>query len=82
MLYVIIPVLCWDKSPLDNGGCVLYEQDVSQKWRVLFHGSDVTGETVTKAEALLAGLKPESPLRYRLDAELDEICEIHDVCRN
>ena len=61
---------------------MLYEQDVSRKWQALFRGSDVTGETVTKAEALLAGLKPESPLRYRLDTELDEICGLHDVRRN
>jgi hypothetical protein len=50
-----------------------YENDVSLMWRQLFHGADITSETVAKAEALLEELSPESPLRHRLAGELDEI---------
>ena len=49
------------------------EQDVITMWRKLFHGQEITGETLGKAESLLDGLSLESPLRLRLATELEEI---------
>jgi len=34
-------------------------------------------EAFSRAEALLDELRPESPLRHRLGAELDELRELH-----
>ena len=60
---------------------MLSEYDVSSKWRELFHTPSITSDTVFKAEALLEELKPESPLLYRLTAELDEICDFRKIRR-
>jgi hypothetical protein len=53
---------------------VLTEQEVSRSWQRLFKG-DVNADACDKAEALLAELRPESPLRHRLAGELEEIRE-------
>ncbi|MGD9722487.1 MAG: hypothetical protein AB7O59_13360 [Pirellulales bacterium] len=53
---------------------MLTEQEVSRSWSRLFK-SEITSETLTRAEALLDELRPESPLRHRLTLELDEIRE-------
>ena len=53
---------------------MLTEQEVSRSWARLFKG-EVTGEDITKGEALLDELRPESPLRHRLGSELDELRE-------
>jgi hypothetical protein len=42
-------------------------------WRQLFQGSQITTETIAKAEALLKELSPENPLRHRLSGELIQI---------
>jgi hypothetical protein len=42
---------------------------------LLFHAGDYTDEVFAKAEELLDELRPESPLRHRLGAELDELRE-------
>jgi hypothetical protein len=42
-------------------------------WRNLFHGKEVTGESLKKAEALLDDLSGESPLYFRLARELEEL---------
>ena len=52
---------------------MLTEQEVSRSWRTLFRGSAWDAETLARAEQLLDELRPESPLRHRLDAELDEL---------
>ena len=53
---------------------MLTEQQISRSWRKLFSaGNDFSDETVAKAEALLDELRPESPLRHRLGAELQEV---------
>ena len=52
------------------------ERDVLLMWRKLFHGSTITDKTVGTAETLLKELPPESPLRVRLAAELDDICHL------
>jgi hypothetical protein len=53
---------------------VLTEQEVSRSWQRLFKG-DITTDACSKGEALLAELRPESPLRHRLACELEEIRE-------
>lgn len=55
------------------GRCVLDERDVTNSWRMLFVGKEVTGESLAKAEALLDGMTGESPLHARLAKELDDI---------
>lgn len=42
-------------------------------WRNLFHGKEITSDSLTEAEALLDGLTGESPLHIRLLKELEEI---------
>ncbi|MDH3716672.1 MAG: hypothetical protein OES79_01000 [Planctomycetota bacterium] len=39
----------------------------------MFRGSELSDDLVVRAEQLLDELRPESPLRHRLDVELDEI---------
>ena len=46
-------------------------------WRKLFHGQEVTSLTLEKANELLDGLSPESPLRLRFTMELDELRKLH-----
>ncbi len=52
---------------------LLTEKEVSQSWLKLFSGAQVTDEKVNRAEALIDELRPESPLRHRLDTELEEL---------
>jgi hypothetical protein len=52
---------------------VLTEQEVARSWRALFRGSECNEELFDRAEQLLDELRPESPLRHRLDAELTEL---------
>lgn len=56
-----------------GGKDLLTEQEVARSWRGLFNNGEVTVESMDKGEALLNELRPESPLRHRLDAELDEL---------
>jgi len=49
------------------------ENYVSVQWQNLFNGESITKETLARAEELVEELRPESPLRFRLTAELDEI---------
>jgi hypothetical protein len=57
---------------------LLTEQEISRAWRSLFRGADRTDRLFAKAEELLDELRPESPLRHRLGAELDELREQAD----
>ena len=52
---------------------MLDERDATRMWHQLFRGQAITSETLTKAESLVEGLHPESPLRLRLSTELEEI---------
>jgi hypothetical protein len=52
---------------------VLTEKEVSRSWRQLFKGGAYNEETFIKAESLLEELRAESPLRHRLQVELDEL---------
>jgi hypothetical protein len=55
---------------------LLTEKEVSKSWRELFRGSEISDDTLSKAEVLLEELRPESPLRHRLGAELEELRRI------
>lgn len=52
---------------------MLTEKEVSRSWNTLFKGGGYTEETFLKADALLDELRLESPLRHRLQVELDEL---------
>jgi hypothetical protein len=52
---------------------LLTENEVARTWRRLFRGGDRSEETFERAEILLEELRPESPLRHRLEAELSEL---------
>jgi hypothetical protein len=54
----------------------LTEQEIARTWRALFHEKGSDEEALTKAEALLEELRPESPLRHRLAGELLELRKI------
>jgi len=58
---------------------LLTEQEISRSWRGLVGKGEFSEECVSKAEALLDELRPESPLRHRLGAELKELCELHSL---
>lgn len=56
---------------------MLTEAEVQRSFRKLFAKSPVAVDAFEKAEALLDELRPESPLRVRLQDEIDELREIH-----
>jgi hypothetical protein len=55
---------------------LLTEQEISRSWRSLFRGKGIDDETFAKAEKLLDELRPESPLRHRLETELEELRDL------
>lgn len=52
---------------------MLTEQQINRSWQKLFRGGEIDEAVIEKAEALLDQLRPESPLRHRLNAELEEL---------
>ena len=52
---------------------MLTENEIQRTWRALFRDHEIDEETFARAEALLEELRPESPLRHRLDGELTEL---------
>ena len=73
-MIVVVKVPFHPYSSIDHGdGSLLTEQEVSRSWLNLFKGTELCDETIVKAASLLDELRPESPLRHRLDCELDEI---------
>ncbi len=42
-------------------------------------GQKVDADSFERAETLLDELRPESPLRHRLEREMEELREIHGV---
>jgi hypothetical protein len=52
---------------------LLTEHEIARAWAALFRGATQAEELFAKAERLLDELRPESPLRHRLGAELDEL---------
>jgi hypothetical protein len=59
-----------------RGRCDLNERDVTTQWRRLFDGQSITDASLDKAEKLLDSMNPESPLRMRLAAELEEMRQL------
>jgi hypothetical protein len=55
---------------------LLTEKEVAASWRKLFGQREMNDDVVAKAQALIDNLRPESPLRHRLDAELDELVKV------
>jgi hypothetical protein len=58
---------------------VLSEQTVVERWREVFAGGPVTGETIQLAQALIDQLPPESPVRLRLGREINELRKLHEA---
>ncbi len=52
---------------------MLTERQIATSWRQLFSKREFSDEVFAKAESLLDELRPESPLRHRLQTELDEL---------
>ena len=63
-------------TPLRNTS-VLTESEVSRSWAKLFKSGAFTEATFERAEALLDELRGTSPLRHRLQSELEELRELH-----
>ncbi|MBP87079.1 MAG: hypothetical protein CMJ64_10245 [Planctomycetaceae bacterium] len=56
---------------------MLTEAQVERSFRKLLNDEGFAVGTFDKADDLLDDLRPESPLRHRLGAELDELRELH-----
>jgi hypothetical protein len=54
---------------------LLTEQEIMRSWRSLFRKAKLNEEVFTHAQRLLDELRPESPLRHRLETELNELRE-------
>ena len=55
---------------------MLTEEQVQRSFRSLFRTTEVSSDSIEKAEALIDQLRLESPLRHRLSEELDELRKI------
>lgn len=55
---------------------MITEAEVQGRFRRLFQSGEADAQTLQAAEELLECLRPESPLRYRLEQELDDIRRI------
>lgn len=57
---------------------MLTEAEVQRSIMQIFRsGQQIEAESFEKAEVLLDELRPESPLRHRLERELEELRTIH-----
>ena len=56
---------------------MLDERDANRLWQQLFRGQPVSSLTLSEADRLLNDMHPESPLRLRFSAELDELRTLH-----
>ncbi len=52
---------------------MLTEREIAHSWRTLLKNATFNEEAFSRAEELLEGLRPESPLRHRLSVELEEL---------
>lgn len=52
------------------------ERDANRLWQKIFRCKSISSQTLSEADRLLNGMSPESPLRLRFIAELDEICAL------
>jgi hypothetical protein len=58
---------------------LLTEHEVARSWQKLFRGGSVNADALVKAEALLEELRAESPLRHRLQTELDQLRKLAEA---
>ena len=59
---------------------MLTEAEVQRSFRRIFvQRNEIATDAFDKAEALLEELRPESPLRHRLQQEILELRDIHGV---
>lgn len=58
---------------------MLTEAQVERSFRKLLKDEEFNTDTFERADELLEELRPESPLRHRLGAELDELRELNAV---
>lgn len=65
--------VCIENHPSIVGENLLTEQEISRSWQKLFREGSLCEDTFTRAEALLEELRAESPLRHRLEGELEEL---------
>lgn len=56
---------------------MLTESEVSRSWNKLFKPGSFTEGVFERAEALLDELRATSPLRHRLQSELEELRQMH-----
>ena len=56
---------------------MLTEAEVQRSFRKIFIDNAITTESFDKAEELLDELRPESPLRFKMSQELEELRKIH-----
>lgn len=56
---------------------MLTESEVARSWNKLFKTGDFSEATFERAEALLDELRSTSPLRHRLQSELEELRQLH-----
>lgn len=62
---------------------MLTEAEVQRSFRKLFRKNRVLeSDAFEKAETLLDELRPESPLRHRLERELEELRTMHEADDN
>ncbi|MCA9260444.1 MAG: hypothetical protein KDA61_14630 [Planctomycetales bacterium] len=52
---------------------MLTESEVSRSWIKLFKNGNLSDDTFERAENLLEELRTTSPLRHRLQGELEEV---------
>lgn len=52
---------------------MLKESEANRLWQQLFRGQKVTSQTIAEAGSVVQDMHPESPLRLRLSAELEEL---------
>jgi hypothetical protein len=55
---------------------LLTEAQVQKSFTELVHRSELTEDVFERAEELLEQLRPESPLRHRLQSELHELRQL------
>jgi len=58
---------------------LLTEQQIERDFRRLFSDTGSSSDAFERADELISQLRPESPLRHRLDVELDELRRLADV---
>ncbi|MAT71363.1 MAG: hypothetical protein CMJ58_17790 [Planctomycetaceae bacterium] len=56
---------------------MLTESEVSRSWLKLFKNGNVSAESFERADLLLEELRSTSPLRHRLQSELEELRKLH-----